>query len=316
MGEYRLADPEHSFKSDLHYQQLIDLDPALGMQGAGRKDVELIYALHELQGTEPDWEAMGKRDLGFTVGLLKSLGKQAKDAVEGVGVLVDGVLIHLPIALVQGISNLVKDPQGTIENIITNIQVLPAYIEHAPDNFKAYLDNLHALEDPYEQGETLGKLVGNVSPTAVLAGGTLGRALKGVKKAAQGFKKVGRGAKVAKRTGDTTKALKQALPNKDVFLRSAEATWKNDAKGTLSVAGRALQKHAGRAGSAFSDIKFSGKTANQDAMKVIKEILNSKNQVVEVAPRGGYEIYDPIAKRGFSVSHNGLFNGFRNYKEK
>ena len=51
-------------------------------------------------------------------------------------------------------------------------------------------------------------------------------------------------------------------------------------------------------------------------MRVIKQILNSKNQVVEVAPRGGYEIYDPITKRGFSVSRNGLFNGFRNYQEK
>jgi len=35
MGKYRLADPEHALKTDLHYQRLVDLDPALGMQGAG-----------------------------------------------------------------------------------------------------------------------------------------------------------------------------------------------------------------------------------------------------------------------------------------
>ena len=35
MVEYSLADPEHALKSDLHYQRLTDLDPALGMQGAG-----------------------------------------------------------------------------------------------------------------------------------------------------------------------------------------------------------------------------------------------------------------------------------------
>ena len=70
------------------------------MRGAGMQIVEMIYAQYALQGTEPDWEAIGKIDLGFAVGLLKSLGKQAKDVVEGVGVLIDGVLIHLPIALV------------------------------------------------------------------------------------------------------------------------------------------------------------------------------------------------------------------------
>ena len=137
--------------------------------------------------------------------------------------------------------------------------------------------------------------------------------------AAKGWQKVGRGVNKVKQTAgssDVIKSLQQALPNKDAFLKSADTAWKGGTQGTLSVAGRALQKHAGRAGSAFSDVQFSGKTANQDAMRVIKQILNSKNQVVEVAPRGGYEIYDPITKRGFSVSRNGLFNGFRNYQEK
>ena len=83
-------------------------------------------------------------------------------------------------------------------------------------------------------------------------------------------------------------------------------------KGTLSVAGRALQKHAGRAGSAFSDVQFSGKTANQDAMRVIKEIMNSKNRAIRTNPNGTTDIYDGVSRRGFNISRKGLFNGFRN----
>ena len=205
MGEYRLADPEYALKTELHYQRLVAVDPALGMQGTGQRDVELIYTLHELQGTPPDWEAVGKGDLGFTVGLLKSLVEQVKDTVEGAAVLVHGALVKLPAELVLGIATLVKDPGGTVENvgehvgdIIAKIKALPEYIEHAPAEVKAYLDNINALEDPFEQGEALGKLMCNVLPTAVLAGGTLGRTLKGVKKAAKGFNKVQRGVKGGK----------------------------------------------------------------------------------------------------------------------
>jgi len=181
------------------------------MRGAGHRDVELIYALHELRGTEPDWEAIGKGDLGFTVGLLKSLGKQAKDTVEGAAVLVHGVLVKLPVELVLGIANLVRDPKGSVESvgenvedIIAGIQALPQYVEQAPAELKAYLDNINSLEDPYEQGEALGKLVGNVLPTAVVAG-SLGKGGK----AAKGFSKVQRGVK--QQVASATKA------NKEVF---------------------------------------------------------------------------------------------------
>jgi hypothetical protein len=49
---------------------------------------------------------------------------------------------------------------------------------------------------------------------------------------------------------------------------------------------------------------------------IIKSIMASKNQSIGKNLQGGYEIYDITTRRGFSISRNGLFNGFRNYKEK
>ena len=118
--------------------------------------------------------------------------------------------------------------------------------------------------------------------------------------------------KIAKVGPGGVQTLQQALPNTEAFLNSADTVWKNGVQGTLSVAGRALQKHSGRKGSAFSNIQFSGKTANQDAMKLIKEIMNSKDQVIKVNPNGTTTIYDSASRRGFNISREGLFNGFRN----
>ena len=63
-----------------------------------------------------------------------------------------------------------------------------------------------------------------------------------------------------------------ALTKTDKFFESANAADRNG----LTKVGRALQKHAGREGSSFSEIQFSGKTANEDAMKVLDDILGSK----------------------------------------
>jgi hypothetical protein len=124
----------------------------------------------------------------------------------------------------------------------------------------------------------------------------------------------GSAAKAAKIGPRGVQILQQVLPNTEAFFENANTVWKNGAQGTLSVAGRALQKHSGRAGSAFSNIKFSGKTANQEAMKVIKEIMYSKNRVIQVTLHGTIDIYDSVSRRGFNISRRGLFSGFRSLK--
>ena len=104
-----------------------------------------------------------------------------------------------------------------------------------------------------------------------------------------------------------SKLSQMGIRNLSLFTASAEKVWGNG----LTVVGRALQKHAGRAGSAFQKVKFSGKTANADAAKIVEEIMNSSNQVIKAAEQGGYEVYDTVSGMGFAVSREGLFNGFR-----
>jgi RHS repeat-associated protein len=80
----------------------------------------------------------------------------------------------------------------------------------------------------------------------------------------------------------------------------------------LTAAGRALQKHVGREGSVFKDIKFSHKTVNQDALDIIQDIINSPNKIIQKAPNGnGSWIFDKTTGRGFAVTKEGVFNGFR-----
>jgi RHS repeat-associated protein len=96
-----------------------------------------------------------------------------------------------------------------------------------------------------------------------------------------------------------------------IFLESATKESKNG----LTQVGRALQKHAGREGSSFADLKFSAKTGNRQGLEVLKEILNSKNQLIKEAENGTTSIFDKTTGRGVNVSRNGEFNGFRDMKE-
>lgn len=94
----------------------------------------------------------------------------------------------------------------------------------------------------------------------------------------------------------------------DDFLASATKPWGEQG---LTVVGRALQKHAGREGSVFQGVKFSHKTANQEGLNILNQIMNSPNKVVQQAKGGGQHIFDKTTGRGFGVSREGLFNGFR-----
>ena len=79
---------------------------------------------------------------------------------------------------------------------------------------------------------------------------------------------------------------------------------------------RALQKHSGRANSSFSNIKFSGKTATEDGLNVLKDIMNSKKKIIDMESNGTKTIYDKATGRGFNISREGKFNGFRDLKER
>ena len=104
----------------------------------------------------------------------------------------------------------------------------------------------------------------------------------------------------------------RGFPNKSSFINSA---LRNDRNG-LSQIGRALQKHTGRANSSFSDIHFSGKTATEDGLKILRDIMRSKNKVIDIETNGTKTIYDKVSGRGFNISREGKFNGFRDFKER
>ena len=145
------------------------------MRGGGDPMIEIIYAQHALRGTEPDWGAMGASDIGFAAGMCKQVGEQVKNVIEFPFVVVDGLFIKLPIALVHGLVQLAEDPQGTVEGLVEKIKVLPAYIEQVPAEFKAYIDEISAIEDPYQQGEALGQLMGDALPAGAVVGGVMGK---------------------------------------------------------------------------------------------------------------------------------------------
>jgi hypothetical protein len=173
---YLVNHPEYAQQSDIHYQTLRYYDPAALLRGGSHQDIEMVYAWHELHGTEPDWGGMGARDLGFAVGLTSSLGQQAKNAVVG--------LAGLPTAVIKGLIKLVEDPQGTVEATLAKIKALPGYVKHAPAAFKEHINAIQAIEDPYEQGKAVGELVGQELPV----GGAVGKIAS----------KLGRWGKVAK----------------------------------------------------------------------------------------------------------------------
>jgi hypothetical protein len=110
--------------------------------------------------------------------------------------------------------------------------------------------------------------------------------------------------------GSTSEQL--VISDMKAFTSSATAESRNG----LTAVGRALQKHAGREGSSFAEIQFSGKTGNQQGLDVMNEILGSKNQLVKELKNGTSNIFDKTTGRGVNVSRNGTFNGFRDLKQK
>ena len=101
------------------------------------------------------------------------------------------------------------------------------------------------------------------------------------------------------------------FPDKAIFMNSALSPSKNG----MTQIGRALQKHTGRANSSFSNITYSGHSATEDGMNVLKDIINSKKRIEISESNGTKTVYDKITGRGFNISREGKFNGFRDMKE-
>jgi hypothetical protein len=120
-------------------------------------------------------------------------------------------------------------------------------------------------------------------------------------------------SRIARMTGGLFRstAVYRVINNFEKFTASALKISKNG----LSEIGRALQKHVGREG-VFKGIKFSGKTATQEGMNVMKKILNSEKQLIDEEVNGTKTIYDKVTGRGVNVNRQGEFGGFRELPER
>lgn len=85
-----------------------------------------------------------------------------------------------------------------------------------------------------------------------------------------------------------------------------------DKPGQLSLAGRALQKHGSREGSAFPSVKGSPSEINAQGQKIADEILSNPATTVTYKDTGRFgKVMDVIAPdgRGLRYDSNGKFIG-------
>ena len=103
-----------------------------------------------------------------------------------------------------------------------------------------------------------------------------------------------KGANVATKAVSTGLKATRAASKFGGVLKSAQLPNKNG----LTNVGRALQKHAGREGSAFGDIKFSHKTGNQQGLNTLNSIMKSKNLTTQPGKNGGTLYFDNTMEEG------------------
>jgi hypothetical protein len=78
----------------------------------------------------------------------------------------------------------------------------------------------------------------------------------------------------------------------------------------LTVAGRALEKHRSRAGSAFPQATGNVAAKNAQGQQVLEDLLRSNNQRIVPNRFGGQDIFDINAGRGARFDGNGNMMGF------
>jgi len=122
--------------------------------------------------------------------------------------------------------------------------------------------------------------------------------------AAEGDAVIGAGDAIAGRAGTEGASGLEKLVEK---LLDAGA--KID-KGDLTKAGRALEKHGSRPGSAFPQAVGNSAAKNAQGQKALNEILTSKNVSTRPNRFGGQDVIDKASGRGVRYDGNGNMMGF------
>ncbi|OFY85111.1 MAG: hypothetical protein A3F72_05035 [Bacteroidetes bacterium RIFCSPLOWO2_12_FULL_35_15] len=227
---------------------------------------------------------VGLNDATSTVQIQAGAGMSVLYTIEGTANLTTSAgQLQFGRTVVNNYVNYTKTPEGRVANLINPVSTF-----FYTTFFKSDVDNLStAIENKdYYNGS---KAATNIAITSA----SMVTMFKGLLK--------GSPVEVAKVSNNVASE----------FMSSATQEWGNG----LTEAGRALQKHAGRAGSSFADEKFYQKTGNDAAIKLINDITNSSDKMTRAAPRGGLEVYDTKTGKGYAISREGKFNGFRDLKE-
>lgn len=95
----------------------------------------------------------------------------------------------------------------------------------------------------------------------------------------------------------------------DELIEAGNVIDPSDALGTMTKAGRALEKHGSRPGSAFPQVTGDVAAKNSQGAAALSDILRSAGAVGKPNRFGGFDYFAPDG-RGARFDHNEGFTGF------
>ncbi|WP_122697974.1 hypothetical protein [Pseudomonas viridiflava] len=224
--------------------------------------------------------------------------------------------VSVLVALTQGPKGLV---QLAIFNAVSETPAGEAFNNKIAEYTKALGEQVaSAMEgetlsenDGYDKYLIGGGLFVTAVLTGVLASGKYKAKSKTISAEMNGGTDRGGGAdRVSAESGAKGSAL--AGKNIDDLSNAGKLLDPADKSGQLSLAGRALQKHGSREGSAFPGVKGSPSEINAQGQKIADDILNNPATTVTYKDTGRFgKVMDVIAPdgRGLRYDSNGKFIG-------
>lgn len=202
---------------------------------------------------------------------------------------------------VKGFVKMLEDPKATVDGLVDTIYNFPELVDVIAEYCKKFPD-LPAKQQVKDIGNVVSELiVVFVVPELVadlLTGANLAR--------------IGEAGLVVGRAGNVSEEVLMSSERIEKLIMSAKEVDRNG----LSNVGRGLQKHIGRKDPSFQGIDFSHINANELGEMVLKEVLESNNKRIVAEFNGTNTIFDTVSGRGVNISREGVFNGFRDLKNK
>ena len=172
------------------------------------------------------------------------------------------------------------DPVGTSFAVVEAIPGIPAVVRQFGDDI--------ASSDAYTNGNAVGRLTGNVA--IIIATAKAGSS--------------GSGVKPPPRIGQAARSTIGGSLRRS-FSRAASQLDRNG----LTKAGRALQKHSSRRGSAYRTSATKASDLNRAGQSIVDDIINNPGSTIKRAHHGGTDVVSPDG-RGIGYNPDGTFRGF------